>query len=86
MKRQLSEKDIIICPNGQVKRKRFRRNRNINNLNINYLSGQTASKTATVVPVRPNGKEWSQGSNQRQSSSPIGKVLNIKTSNTLKGI
>lgn len=70
MKRQLSEKDIIIGPNGQVKRKRFRRSRN---LNVNYTTGQTASKTATVVPVRPDAKEWGQRSTQSQSSSPIGK-------------
>nr|XP_023026268.1 polycomb protein Pcl [Leptinotarsa decemlineata]XP_023026271.1 polycomb protein Pcl [Leptinotarsa decemlineata] len=62
MKRQLSEKDIVIGPNGQVKRKRFRRGRNPN---INYSSGQTASKSAAVVPVKPD-KEW----NQRTSSSP----------------
>lgn len=52
MKRQLSEKDIVIGPNGEIKRKkRFRRNKS----NVaNYGVGQTASKTATVLPVRPS--------------------------------
>ncbi|XP_044756485.1 PHD finger protein 19 isoform X2 [Coccinella septempunctata] len=52
MKRQLSEKDIIIGPNGEVKRKRLRRNR------TSYVAGQTASKTATVVPIKPDNKDW----------------------------
>ncbi|XP_030756320.1 PHD finger protein 1 [Sitophilus oryzae] len=63
MKRQLSEKDIIIGPNGEIKRKkRLRRNRsNVNN----YGVGATASKTATIVPARPlDSKEWKgQGTN-----------------------
>lgn len=48
-KRQLSEKDIFIGPNGEVKRRRFRRSRGpcINS----SFPGQTASKTATVLPV-----------------------------------
>ncbi|XP_019762373.2 PHD finger protein 19 isoform X1 [Dendroctonus ponderosae] len=50
MKRQLSEKDIIVGPNGEIKRKkRLRRNRS----NVsNYGIGQTASKTATVTPAK----------------------------------
>lgn len=48
-KRQLSEKDIFIGPNGEVKRRRFRRSRGPC-INSNF-PGQTASKTATVVPV-----------------------------------
>ncbi|KAJ8945815.1 hypothetical protein NQ314_009037, partial [Rhamnusium bicolor] len=72
MKRQLSEKDIVIGPNGQVKRKRFRRSRN---LNVNYTTGQTASKTAAVVPVRPDAKEWGQRSSQSQNNSPIGNCV-----------
>ncbi|CAH1983311.1 unnamed protein product [Acanthoscelides obtectus] len=71
MKRQLSEKDIIIGPNGQVKRKRFRRTRS----HTNYTAGQTASKTATMVPVRPDAKEWGQRSNQGPSTSPIGTCM-----------
>nr|CAH7722633.1 unnamed protein product [Callosobruchus chinensis] len=70
-KRQLSEKDIIIGPNGQVKRKRFRRTRS----HTNYTAGQTASKTATMVPVRPDAKEWGQRSNQGPSTSPIGTCM-----------
>ncbi|XP_045467629.1 uncharacterized protein LOC123676031 [Harmonia axyridis] len=55
-KRQLSEKDIIIGPNGEVKRKRLRRN---NKSAPNYVAGQTASKTAAVVPIKPDNKDWS---------------------------
>lgn len=52
---------LCLGPNGEVKRRRFRRTR-INQLStINY--GQpTASKTAAVVPVRPDAKEWGQRS------------------------
>lgn len=70
MKRQLSEKDICIGPNGEVKRRRLRRGRN------NQLSsyGQpTASKTAAVVPARPDSKEWGQRSSRGQS--PIGNCV-----------
>nr|XP_008200329.1 PREDICTED: PHD finger protein 19 [Tribolium castaneum] len=49
-KRQLSEKDIFIGPNGEVKRRRLRRSR----------FEKTASKTATVLPVRTDSKEWGQ--------------------------
>ncbi|KAL1506242.1 hypothetical protein ABEB36_005638 [Hypothenemus hampei] len=50
MKRQLSEKDIIVGPNGEIKRKkRFRRNKG--NVAM-YGIGQTASKTATIVPAK----------------------------------
>lgn len=53
MKRQLSEKDIFIGPNGEVKRKRFRRNR------FMHHPTTTASKTAAVVPVKPSDtKDW----------------------------
>lgn len=74
MKRQLSEKDIIIGPNGQIKRKRFRRNKNVN---LSYICGQAASKTATVVPIRPDAKEWGQRNAQCQSSSSIGKFYYV---------
>ncbi|XP_050293400.1 uncharacterized protein LOC126733952 [Anthonomus grandis grandis] len=51
MKRQLSEKDIVIGPNGEIKRKkRIRRNRSSV---ANYGIGQTASKTAAIVPAKP---------------------------------
>ncbi|XP_057665252.1 PHD finger protein 19 [Diorhabda carinulata] len=71
MKRQLSEKDIIIGPNGQIKRKRFRRTRNPNAV---YTSnGQTASKTAAVVPARPDTKEWPhRSSTSSNNGSNIG--------------
>lgn len=70
-RRQLSEKDIVIGPNGQIKRKRFRRSKNIN---LSCIAGQTASKTAAVVPVRPDAKEWGQRNSQSQSVSPIGEL------------
>lgn len=45
-------------PNGEVKRRRFRRAR-LNQVPVGY--GQpTASKSAAVVPVRPDAKEWGQ--------------------------
>lgn len=72
MKRQLSEKDIVIGPNGQIKRKRFRRSKNVN---LSCISVQTASKTATVVPVRADAKEWGQRNNPSQTVSPIGKLF-----------
>ncbi|KAL3277192.1 hypothetical protein HHI36_012543 [Cryptolaemus montrouzieri] len=56
MKRQLSEKDIVIGPNGEVKRRRLRRSRS--NHVSTYVAGQTASKTATVVPIKPDNKDW----------------------------
>ncbi|KAF7281995.1 hypothetical protein GWI33_003660 [Rhynchophorus ferrugineus] len=69
-KRQLSEKDIVIGPNGEIKRrKRFRRNRN--NIQL-YTVGQTASKTATIVPARPiDSKDW-KGGQSSNSIAPIG--------------
>lgn len=78
MKRQLSEKDICIGPNGEVKRRRLRRNRS-NQLSL-YTNGmQTASKTATVVPVRPDAKEWGQRSlrsSLNQNTSPQSQISN----------
>lgn len=59
MKRQLSEKDICIGPNGEVKRRRLRRGR-ISQLAAYTVGQPTASKTAAVVPVRPDAKEWGQ--------------------------
>lgn len=66
MKRQLSEKDIIVGPNGEIKRrKRLRRNRS----NIsNYGVGQTASKTATVVPAKPTDANSQLGKNTFEKS------------------
>ncbi|KAK9707915.1 Polycomb-like MTF2 factor 2 [Popillia japonica] len=78
MKRQLSEKDICIGPNGEVKRRRLRRNRS-NQLPIFTNSLQTASKTATVVPVRPDAKEWGQRnlrSTLNQNTSPQSQIGN----------
>ncbi|KRT80986.1 PHD finger motif containing protein, partial [Oryctes borbonicus] len=78
MKRQLSEKDICIGPNGEVKRRRLRRNR-ANQLPMYTNSLQTASKTATVVPVRPDAKEWGQRnlrSTLNQNTSPQSQIGN----------
>ncbi|XP_022906508.1 polycomb protein Pcl [Onthophagus taurus] len=74
MKRQLSEKDICIGPNGEVKRRRLRRNRAVNAAIPIY---QTASKTATVLPVRTDAKEWGQRNlrsvnNQPQTTTTAG--------------
>lgn len=71
-KRQLSEKDICIGPNGEVKRRRLRRGRAAQ-LAAAYLSQQTASKTATVVPAK-NDQRALRSSLQQQnnSTSPIG--------------
>ncbi|CAH0552949.1 unnamed protein product [Brassicogethes aeneus] len=66
IKRQLSEKDILIGPNGEVKRKRFRRNRGPQF--AGQVPGQTASKTAAILPARPDIKEWTP----RASQSPVG--------------
>ena len=69
-KRQLSEKDIFIGPNGEVKRRRLRRNR----CHQMYVAGQTASKTATVMPVRTDAKEWGQRGAQPGTSQLNGCV------------
>lgn len=79
MKRQLSEKDICIGPNGEVKRRRLRRNRS-NQLPLYTNSLQTASKTAAVVPARPDTKEWGQrslrSSLNQSSTSPQSQIGN----------
>lgn len=67
-KRQLSEKDICIGPNGEVKRRRLRRNRCSQ---INTYSQQTASKNAAVVPARPDAKEWGQRNSFNNSSQQM---------------
>ncbi|KAK4882933.1 hypothetical protein RN001_006252 [Aquatica leii] len=75
-KRQLSEKDICIGPNGEVKRRRLRRGR-VNQLATFQVGVPTASKTAAVVPVRPDAKEWGQR-NIRSSltqTSPTGSQI-----------
>lgn len=78
---EILDQIFISGPNGEVKRRRFRRTR-LNQLStINY--GQpTASKTATVLPARPDGKEWNQRSlrsslNQstNNSNAPIGNCV-----------
>ena len=61
-KRQLSEKDIRIDRNGEVKRRRHRRNR------ASSANG-TASKSATIMPVRSEkpGDVWSGASTSVRS-------------------
>lgn len=55
LKRQLSEKDIRIGPNGEVKRRRLRRSRS--GQNYTAPATATASKTATVIPARADS-DW----------------------------
>ena len=80
-KRQLSEKDICIGPNGEVKRRRLRRNQRVSQLAAYAAAGlPTASKTATVVPVRPDAKEWGHRSlrsslNQNLAAPSSGQLL-----------
>ncbi|CAG9857001.1 unnamed protein product [Phyllotreta striolata] len=73
MKRQLSEKDIVIGPNGQVKRKRFRRGRNLQTFVAAAAAagGQTASKTAAVLPAKPDNKDWTGRGNSTANTSTI---------------
>ncbi|XP_018328113.1 polycomb protein Pcl [Agrilus planipennis] len=68
MKRQLSEKDICIGPNGEVKRRRLRRGR-VGQMAMYTATGQpTASKTATVVPARPDQRSL-RSSLQQQTTT-----------------
>ncbi|EFN76679.1 metal-response element-binding transcription factor 2 isoform X1 [Harpegnathos saltator] len=53
-KRQLSEKDIIVDRNGQVKRRRQHRRGRPPQQQIQQQFQQTASKTATILPARNN--------------------------------
>lgn len=55
-KRQLSEKDIVVGPNGEVKRRRLRRNK-MGGVFLGEGGQKTASKTATILPIKSN-KEW----------------------------
>lgn len=77
-KRQLSEKDICIGPNGEVKRRRLRRGRAAQL--AAYLGQQTASKTATVVPARADQRALRSNLQQQNSStSQIGRFNNLFT-------
>lgn len=67
-------------PNGEVKRRRFRRSR-INQLSALAYGQPTASKTATVVPVRPDAKEWGQ----RNLRSSLGQPSSSSTAATNGG-
>lgn len=55
------KKHYFAGPNGEVKRRRFRRSR-LNQLSGGGFGQPTASKTAAVVPARPDAKEWGQRS------------------------
>lgn len=72
IKRQLSEKDILIGPNGEVKRKRFRRSRSAHHQGTATGTGQTASKNAAVVPARPDAKDWAPAAPRSSQTSPVG--------------
>lgn len=66
-KRQLSEKDIIIDRNGQVKRRR-RHRKNLNGLVQRTLSPGTAAKSAQIIPSRNTKKHWPE----KQTLQPLG--------------
>ena len=81
-KRQLSEKDIIIDRNGQVKRKR----QNRRGRPPQQQFQQTASKTATITPARNSEVKTEFARNLRSSfssstSSSIGNYVNYNTIN-----
>lgn len=59
-KRQLSEEDIIIDRNGQVKRRR--RHRKLTS------SGTTASKSAQITPAKTSKKHWG---NEKKTLQPL---------------
>ncbi|KAL0276004.1 UNVERIFIED_CONTAM: hypothetical protein PYX00_003692 [Menopon gallinae] len=65
-KRQLSEKDIIIDRNGQVKRRR-RHRKNLNGLIQRTLTHGTAAKSAQIVPSRNTKKHWPE----KQTLQPL---------------
>lgn len=62
-----------------MKRRRFRRNR-ISQLSALNYGQPTASKTAAVVPVRPDAKEWGQR-NLRSSLNQTSSSSNAQISN-----
>ncbi|XP_066999188.1 metal-response element-binding transcription factor 2 isoform X2 [Anabrus simplex] len=95
-KRQLSEKDIRIDRNGEVKRRRHRRNRASSANGTGQMSnscGGTASKTATYVPGRPehgskSGDVWGgAGSSVRSLRSMYNSnsVASSSSSNSANG-
>ncbi|KAH0947583.1 hypothetical protein HN011_012430 [Eciton burchellii] len=67
-KRQLSEKDIIVDRNGQVKRRRqHRRGRPSQQQIQQQFQQHTASKTATILPARNNEVKSEFARNLRSS-------------------
>jgi len=67
-KRQLSEKDIIVDRNGQVKRRRqHRRGRPSQQQMQQQFQQHTASKTATILPARNNEVKSEFARNLRSS-------------------
>lgn len=66
-KRQLSEKDIIIDRNGQVKRRRQHRRGRPSQQQIQQQFQQTASKTAAILPARNNEVKSEFARNLRSS-------------------
>nr|XP_012151073.1 PREDICTED: polycomb protein Pcl isoform X2 [Megachile rotundata] len=66
-KRQLSEKDIIIDRNGQVKRRRQHRRGRPSQQQLQQQYQHTASKTATILPARNNEVKSEFARNLRSS-------------------
>ncbi|KAL6429561.1 hypothetical protein ACFW04_007485 [Cataglyphis niger] len=66
-KRQLSEKDIIIDRNGQVKRRRQHRRGRPSQQQLQQQFQHTASKTAAILPARNNEVKSEFARNLRSS-------------------
>lgn len=66
-KRQLSEKDIIVDRNGQVKRRRQHRRGRPSQQQLQQQFQHTASKTAAILPARNNEVKSEFARNLRSS-------------------
>ncbi|KAG5326577.1 MTF2 factor, partial [Acromyrmex heyeri] len=81
-KRQLSEKDIIIDRNGQVKRRRqHRRGRPPVQQQVQQQFQHTASKTATITPARNNEIKSEFARNLRSSFNGASSSANSQIGN-----
>ncbi|XP_070510889.1 metal-response element-binding transcription factor 2 isoform X2 [Cardiocondyla obscurior] len=83
-KRQLSEKDIIIDRNGQVKRRRqHRRGRPPIQQQVQQQFQQTASKTAAILPARNNEVKSEFARNLRSSFNGAPSSANSQIGNCM---
>lgn len=80
-KRQLSEKDIIVDRNGQVKRRRQHRRGRPSQQQLQQQFQQTASKTATILPVRNNEVKSEFARNLRSSFNGASASANSQIGN-----